>query len=102
MLFRYAHRATLCPESETPELDAEVLITAAEPDVLGRVEASHAVVMRVADSEPVDADALSAFAEADGYFLAYPYVRQTLQQLADQVSLPPVVLPLLTRAVGEP
>lgn len=89
VLIRYAHRATFFPDAEVHGQGVETPQGGSELSILGRVEASHLVVISVADSEPLDADTLHAFAEADGYFIAYPYVRQTLQHLAEQVSLPP-------------
>lgn len=97
LVLRYAHRATYFPEGllpppETPKQPVD------EEARVGRVEAVHVVTWRCADPLSVDDATLAAFAEADAYFMVYPYVRQTLQSLSEQVSLPPVILPLLNRA----
>lgn len=101
VLIHYGHRATFFPETEVPPGPDEAP-TVSDDAMLGRVEAAHTLTLRCTASSPLDDATLQAFAEADGYFMTYPYVRATLQHLAEQVSLPPVVLPFLTRSITKP
>lgn len=96
-LIRYAHRATFTHERPEPHNGRTPTTEEASPGTVGRVEVHHVVVFSVEDVQHSDAAALAAFAEADGYFMAYPYIRESLQRLAASVSLPPVTLPMLQR-----
>lgn len=98
---RYAHRARFFPSGDEPESDESPRNRSETPGEhgLGQVEVRHVVTWRSDTATEHDADVLQAFAEADAYFMAYPYVRQALQQQAEQVQLPPLVLPVLGRSV---
>ena len=85
---RYTHRATFWAVADDDD---------GEGACLGLVTCCHEVVFSVSPGARVDEVALRQFAEADGYFMAFPYVRQALQRLAEDVGLPPVVLPVLRR-----
>ncbi len=99
VLIRYAHRATFFPGAEPP-VNGENEPEVDDEQALGLVEVAHVAAWRSSASEPHDEATLQALAEADAYFVVYPYVRQALQHVAEQVQLPPLVLPVLNRDIA--
>lgn len=95
LTIRYAHRATYTATVGGDPTQTE----SPEAPILGQVVALHLLTLTVEGDEPLHPETVQAFATTDGYFMAFPYVRQTLQSLAASVGLPPLVLPILRRAV---
>ncbi len=98
VLMWYKHRATFFP---TAAADPDSDPTVSDSAPLGRVETCHFVTFTTKGAPAIDDESLRAFAEADAYFVAYPYVREALQHLATQVGLPPLVLPMLPRDLAD-
>ncbi|WCI08115.1 hypothetical protein PJ267_16825 [Arthrobacter sp. OVS8] len=57
----------------------------------------HIVAFQVRSELDVSAAAVGAFIETNAYFIAYPYVRQSITQLTGSLGLPPVVLGFMKR-----
>lgn len=95
LLLRYAHRAVFF----TDDIEASNAAQSSnEGAIIGRVKAVHVASFDVGSAPIIDDAALEAFADGDAYFIVYPYVRETLRRLSDQVGLPPVILPILQRS----
>ncbi len=71
--------------------------TEAEPDLTTDLNLHHIVVFKVLQDIEVSAAAVGAFIETNAYFIAYPYVRQSITQLTAALGLPPVVLGFMKR-----
>lgn len=69
----------------------------AEPDSATNLHLHHIVAFKVLQELEVSAAAIGAFIETNAYFIAYPYVRQSITQLTAALGLPPVVLGFMKR-----
>lgn len=71
----------------------------ADEDLEDTTEVSVAHVVTFALDEDLETTpaALSAWVETNVYFLAYPYVRETLTSLTTRMGLPPLILDYLSR-----
>ncbi|WJH26708.1 hypothetical protein [Pseudarthrobacter defluvii] len=67
------------------------------PDAPTDLRLHHIVAFKVLQELEVSADAIGAFIETNAYFIAYPYVRQSITQLTAALGLPPVVLGFMKR-----
>ncbi|UUL75722.1 hypothetical protein NG819_16315 [Pseudarthrobacter sp. Fe7] len=71
--------------------------TADEPESATNVHMQHIVAFQVLHELEVSAAAIGAFIETNAYFIAYPYVRQSITQFTAALGLPPVVLGFMKR-----
>lgn len=71
--------------------------TEAEPESATNLNLQHIVVFKVLQDLEISAAAVGAFIETNAYFIAYPYVRQSITQLTAALGLPPVVLGFMKR-----
>lgn len=68
-----------------------------EPESATNLHLHHIVAFQVLQELEVSAAAVGAFIETNAYFIAYPYVRQSITQLTGALGLPPVVLGFMKR-----
>ena len=71
--------------------------TAGKPE-LALIEAVYEVLYRIPAELKPPADALEEFAETNGVFNAWPYMRQFVAETAQRMEVPPIVLPLFRPA----
>ncbi|MFL4473771.1 hypothetical protein ACIPVK_07235 [Paeniglutamicibacter sp. MACA_103] len=71
--------------------------TEAEPDSATTLHLHHIVAFKVLQELETSEAAIGAFIETNAYFIAYPYVRQSITQLTAALGLPPVVLGFMKR-----
>lgn len=71
--------------------------TGDDPGSFATIRVTHVAHFDLLGSDPLDMAALSAWIDTNVYFMVYPYVRATLQTLANSLSLPPLVLGYLKR-----
>ena len=69
----------------------------AEPNSATNLQLHHIVAFQVMKELEVSEAAIQAFIETNVYFIAYPYVRQSITQLTAALGLPPVVLGFMKR-----
>jgi hypothetical protein len=68
-----------------------------EPESATTLHLHHIVAFQVLQELEVSAASVGAFIETNAYFIAYPYVRQSITQLTAALGLPPVVLGFMKR-----
>ncbi|MGO3210254.1 hypothetical protein ACT3SQ_14955 [Brachybacterium sp. AOP42-C2-15] len=61
------------------------------------ITVAHVISFDLADDLEARPAALAAWVESNVYFLAYPYVRETLTSLTSRMGLPPLTLDYLSR-----
>lgn len=61
------------------------------------ITVAHVISFDLADDLQASPAALAAWVESNVYFLAYPYVRETLTSLTSRMGLPPLTLDYLSR-----
>lgn len=61
------------------------------------ISVAHVISFDLADDLEARPAALAAWVESNVYFLAYPYVRETLTSLTSRMGLPPLTLDYLAR-----
>ena len=83
VLVRFTHRLS-CYAEETPEQTTNLQL-------------SHVVALQVREQLNTTWPAVAAWVETNIYFLAYPYVRQSVTALTSSLGMPPVVLGYLNR-----
>lgn len=83
ILIRFTHRV-LCFAEATPELTTELTL-------------SHVVALQMTKPITVRPAVVAAWVETNIYFLAYPYVRQSVTVLTASLGMPAVVLGYLSR-----
>jgi len=69
-----------------------------EPE-LGRIELVHLATFTIPESLSPSQEWVDAFVERELFYLAVPYVREAVQRYAQEVGLPPTVLPLIATPV---
>lgn len=79
-------------------IEHEVLIgTDEELENATELHVAHVVAFTLETDLDTTPAALSAWIESNVYFLAYPYVRETLASLTTRMGLPPLTLDYLSR-----
>lgn len=74
---------------------AQVIAEQAKEDALVSIEARFEIEYRLPEGFHVDPETLTAFAETNGIYNAWPYWREFVQSMFVRMGLPPLVLPLL-------
>lgn len=75
-----------------------VQISAAESsEKITEITVVHVISFDLANDLEASPAALAAWVESNVYFLAYPYVRETLTSLTSRMGLPPLTLDYLSR-----
>lgn len=69
----------------------------ATPDHVTDLSLSHVVALQLKEPIAVRAAVVAAWVETNIYFLAYPYVRQSVTSLTASLGMPAVVLGYLSR-----
>lgn len=83
ILVRFTHNIRIHPE----EL----------PDELTTLQLSHVVVIEAREAIKTTWPAVAAWIETNVYFLAYPYVRQSVSALTSSMGMPALMLGYLSR-----
>jgi hypothetical protein len=73
--------------------------SANKPRLVG-IEAAYEVLYRLPEGLKPSAEALEEFAQTNGIFNAWPYLRQFVAETAQRMEVPPIVLPLYRRAAA--
>lgn len=66
-------------------------------DSATQISVAHVISFDLVDDLEARPAALGAWVESNVYFLAYPYVRETLTSLTSRMGLPPLTLDYLSR-----
>jgi hypothetical protein len=83
LLVRFTHQVSCFGEST--------------PDQVTDIRLSHVVALQMKESITVRSAVVAAWVETNIYFIAYPYVRQSVTALTASLGMPAVVLGYLSR-----
>lgn len=77
------------------KMKAQLVPEQAKEEPLVSIETSFELQYRLPEGFHVDPETLTAFAETNGIYNAWPYWREFIQSMFVRMGLPPLVLPLL-------
>jgi hypothetical protein len=97
LLIRFAHEVTFYTSDGKSGAISSEQTHSDDRVTVGEIRVAHVAQLTYNGDAPSDEE-LTELVLANTFFMVYPYVRSTVQRLAMEVGLPPVVLPYLRRS----
>jgi hypothetical protein len=96
-------RYLLEPDRLATRFDHTFHFCEATGEVFARIDVGLVLEFELLPSDArVDDDAIAAFIEKNAFFIAYPYIRETVQATSTRLGIGPAVLGILRRSESRP